>query len=72
MKFNLLTFNAHGLNDDVGVDSLHCYLMTFQPRIDIVAIQEYNLHGDAYHFISSKVSFFILLTLDVFNLRMVK
>jgi hypothetical protein len=55
MKFNLLTFNARGLNDDAGVDSLHCYLMTFQPRIDIAAIQEYKLRGDAYHFISSKL-----------------
>ena len=43
MRLNLLLFNAHGLNDEARLDYLHRYLHNFQPRLDIVAIQEHKL-----------------------------
>jgi exonuclease III len=48
MRLNLLTFNARGFNDEAAIDSLHRYLHNFQPRLDIVAIQEHKLRRDAF------------------------
>jgi exonuclease III len=55
MKLNLLTFNSRGLNKEIAVASLHQYIQQFQPRLDIVAIQEHKLRGDAFNRLSQKL-----------------
>jgi hypothetical protein len=47
MKLNLLTFNVRGLNEDAAMDSLKVYIQDFRPKLDILAIQEHKLRGDA-------------------------
>jgi exonuclease III len=47
MKLNLLTFNVHNLNEDAAVDSLRGYIQDYKPKLDIIAIQEHKMHGEA-------------------------
>lgn len=47
MKLNLLSFNVWGLNEDAALDLMKLYLMNHQPSLDIVALQEHKIQGQA-------------------------
>ena len=55
MKLNLLTYNVRRLNDPASIPLLRHYLQGFNPKLDLLMLQEHKLWNKAAKSMYSKL-----------------